>query len=85
MISSNMRQTHKQGSPMGSMVFSAAGCFALMRSLKLVASGQERLVARSPMQANGRSTKSSAGISAALLLLAFVASQALVIIVALRH
>jgi len=56
MMRSDMRHIHKLGLLMGDMVLSAFGCFAFMRGLRLGASGQETLDARSFVRSDGRFT-----------------------------
>jgi hypothetical protein len=85
MMSRYIHRIHKLSALMGDLIVSAAGCFALMRGFRLVASGQERQNMASSMRAGGRSTKQFAGIGAALFLLAFIASEALATIGALRR
>jgi hypothetical protein len=71
--------------PLRDLAVYAAGCFVFMRGFRVVAMGQERPDARSSMRADGRSAMPMAGISVALFLLAFVASEAAATVVALRH
>ena len=85
MMSNHLRRILKLGSLMGDMVVSAAGCFVFLRGFRVVATGEERPDARSSMRVDGRSTKSLAGIGAALFLLAFVASEAAATVVSFRH
>jgi len=84
-MSSYLGFIHRLRPFLGDLVVSATGSFSLMRCFRLVALGQERLDSRSPMPANGRSTKPFEGIGAALFLLVFVASEAAAAVVALRH
>jgi hypothetical protein len=56
-----------------------------MRGFRLVAMDKEESDAGAAPRADGRSPKLLAGIGAALFLLAFVASEALATIGALRH
>ena len=85
MIASYMRRILKLGPLVEDMVVSATGCFALTRGFQLVASRQERPVARSFARADGRSTNPLTGLGAALFLLAFVASEAAATVVALHR
>jgi len=84
-MSSLVRRVSKLGPLMGDLVVSAAGCFAFMRGFRLVAMDKEESDAGAAPRADGRSPKLLAGIGAALFLLAFVASEALATIGALRH
>ena len=85
MMTSHIRRISKLELLMGDMAVCATGTFALMRSFRMVAMGQEKPDARSCMRADGRSTKPFAGIGAALFLLAFVASEAVATVVSLRR
>jgi hypothetical protein len=85
MMASCLRRILKLGPLMGEFIVSATGCFAFMRDFRVVAMGQRRPDARSPVRIRGRFTMHFAGIGAALFLLAFIASEAAATIVALRH
>ena len=67
------------------LAVSAAGCFALMRGFRLVATENDDSDTAASVRAAGTSRKPFAGIGAALFLSAFVASEAAATIVALRR
>jgi hypothetical protein len=70
----------KFGPPMGDLFVSATGCFVMMRGFRMVATEKEGSETGSPLRVDGRSRKPLAGIDAALFLLVFVASEALLTI-----
>jgi len=80
-----IRRILKLGLLMGDMVACATGCFALMRSFRMVAIEKNESDTAASVRSAGRSRKPFAGIGAALFLLAFVASEAAATIVALRR
>jgi hypothetical protein len=80
-----LRRTLKFGPTMGYLAASAAGCFLFTRGFQLIAKDGEESDMRSNAPAVGRSPKLWAGKDAALFLMAFVASEALMTIMALRH
>lgn len=64
---------------------SACGCFALMRGFRLLAIEKNESDTAEPGRTPGAPREHLAGIGAALLLLAFVTSEAAATVVALRH
>ena len=70
---------------MGELAVSAAGGFIFMRAFRLVATSKQESGAESSLSVDAGSTKPMAGIGAALFLLAFIASEAMATIGALRH
>ena len=85
MLNFFVKRTLKLGSIMSDLFLSTAGCFAFTRGFRLVAIGREGLDAVGSIPISGASRKPLAGIGAALFLLAFVASEALATIGALRY
>jgi hypothetical protein len=85
MNSSFGRRVSQLGPPVVDLVASAAGCFAFMRGSRLIATGDEESDTGPSMRAGSSSPKPLAGIGAAIFLLAFIASEALATIGALRH
>lgn len=75
----------KLGPLMGDLAVSAAGCFVFTRGFRLVAMDKEGPDAETSVSPADTPHKSLAGIGAGLFLLAFVASEALAAIGALRH
>ena len=73
----------KFGSPLSIVLASTAGCFVLMRGSRLIARESDASDSAVSMRTDDRSNKPLAGISAALFLMTFVASEALVMIRAL--
>ena len=67
------------------LAVSAAGCFALMRGFRLVATENDDSDTAASVRAAGTPRKQLAGIGAALFLLAFIAIEALMTIGALRR
>jgi len=67
------------------LAVSAAGCFALMRGFRLVATENDGSGTAASARAAGTPSKQLAGIGAALFLLAFIAIEALTTIGALRR
>ena len=82
---SYVRRLLRLGPLIGDMVVSAAGCFALTRGFRLVASGQAGPAAGSSVRVDGRSTNQLTGFGAAIFLLAFVASEAAATILAFHR
>ena len=84
-----MSRTHclisKLGTLMRDLVASAAGCFVFTRGFRLIAIDEVGSNTESALRTVGKSRKSLAGIGAALFLLAFVTSEALATVVALRR
>jgi len=70
---------------MGDVLVSAYGCFALMRGFRLVAIEKNHSDKAESVRAAGTPREQVAGIGAALFLLAFVASEAVATVVALRR
>lgn len=85
MIVSYVRRILKLGPLMGDMAVSAAGCFVFIRGFRVVVLEQERPNARSSVRTEGVPRMPLVGISAALFLLAFVASEAAATVVALHR
>jgi hypothetical protein len=79
------RRIVRLGPSLGNLVVSAAGGLIFMGGNRLIALAQEEPDAGSATRAADRSPKRSMGIDAAVFLLAFVASEALAMICALRH
>jgi hypothetical protein len=73
----------KFGSPLSIVLASIAGCFVLMRGTHLIARESDGSDSSASMCTDDRLSKPLAGISAALFLMAFVASETLVMIRAL--
>lgn len=80
-----LRRTLKFGPTMRYLVASAAGCFVLTRGYKLIAKDGEESDTGSPLRVVGRSLQRWAGMDAAFFLLAFITSEALMTIMALRR
>ena len=85
MMSSYIRRIRKLGPLMGDIVASATGCFTLMRGFRLLAIEKNESDTAEPGRTPGAPREHLAGIGAALLLLAFVTSEAAATVVALRH
>jgi hypothetical protein len=83
MMNSFVRRILKLGPLMWDLVVSTAGCFAFTRCFRLIAIGKEESDTGSSICVTSRFRKPSAGIGAALLLLAFIASEGLTMIGAL--
>ena len=75
----------KVGTLMRDLVASATGCFVFTRGFRLIAIDELGSNTESALRIVGKSRTSLAGIGAALFLLAFVTSEALVTVVALRR
>jgi hypothetical protein len=80
-----LQRMSKYGPMLGDMVASAAGCFVFTRGFRLVRMGMDGPDTASSMRAEGKPPRPLAGIGASLFLLAFVTSEAVVAIGALRH
>ena len=80
-----LRRAFKFGPIMGYLAASVAGCFVFTRGFQLIAKDGEESNMRSPSRVVGRSPNPWAGMDAALFLVAFIASEALMTIMALRH
>ena len=80
-----LRRTLNLGSIIGYLAASVAGCFAFTRGFKLITKDGEESDMRLPSRDVGGSPKLWAGMDAALFLLVFIASEALMTIMALRH
>jgi len=78
-------RTLKMGLAIGQMVASVAGCFMFTRGFQLIAMDETGSNTSSPPRVVNRSPRLWAGMDAALFLMAFVASEALITIMALRH
>jgi hypothetical protein len=85
MLSHLLRSTRKVGLIMGYLVASAAGCFVFARGFQLIAKDGEGADKGLPSRVVGRSPKLWAGMDAALFLMAFITSEALMTIMALRR
>lgn len=85
MMSSFVHNVSKLGPLMGDLVVSAAGCFVFTRGFRLVATQEDGSGKGAPMRASDPPYKPFAGIGAALFLLVFVVSEALVMLGAIRH
>ncbi len=70
----------KFGSPLSIVLASTAGCFVLMRGSHLIARESNGSDSAASVRTDDRSGKPLAGLSAALFLMAFVASETLVMI-----
>jgi hypothetical protein len=85
MMSRFVRRILDLGPLMQDLFVSAAGCFVFTRGFSLATMGKEGSDTVASIHAAGTSRKPLAGIGAALFLLGFVASEALLTIQALRH
>ena len=85
MMSDLVHRTLKIGLIIGYLIASAAGCFLFTRGFRLIAMDDEGSSTASPSRAIDGSPKLRAGMDAALFLLAFVTSEALITLMALRH
>lgn len=85
MMNRLFRSISRLGPVMGDIVVSAAGCFVFTRGFRLVALSEEEPDRESPVHGTVRSPRLFAGIGAAILVLVFISSEALVTVVALRH
>ena len=84
-MSQLLHRTLKVGLTMGYLVASASGCFVFTRGFQLIAKDGEELETGSPSRVIGRSLKQWAGMDAAFFLMAFITSEALMTIMALRR
>jgi hypothetical protein len=80
MMNRFVRRVLELGSQMSRLLASAAGCFVFARGFRLVAMGEERSVPVTSNSVDGAPLRPLAGIDAALFLLAFVTSEALLMI-----
>jgi hypothetical protein len=85
MISHLLRSTRKVGLIIRYLVASTAGCFVFARGFQLIAKDGEGADKGLPSRVVGRSPKLWAGMDAALFLMAFITSEALMTIMALRR
>ena len=85
MISRILRPISRLGLLLSDLIASATGCFVLTRGFQLVAINEEKSHSALPMRHDDGPPKSLAGIGAALLLVAFISSEALATVVALRR
>jgi hypothetical protein len=85
MMNSFVHRIFKSPHPLWDLIVSAVGGFAFIGGLSPLTIGKDGSGTRSSPRADGTSSKPSAGIGAALFLLAFVASEALSMIGAFRH
>lgn len=84
-MSSLSRRIVRLGPSLGNLAVSAAEGLIFMRGNRVIPLAREEPDAGSAMRAADRSPKGSVGIDAVVFLLAFVASEALAMICALRH
>ena len=84
MTSSILRSASRLGLPIGSLIAAATGCFVFTRGFRLVAMNEEESHSALPILHKDGHRKSMAGIGAALLLVAFISSEAVATVVALR-
>lgn len=80
-----VRHILKLGPLIWDLVVSAAGCFVLTRGFFLVATRKEGSNAAESIRTAGKSHKPLVAVGAALFLLAFVVSEALAMVGAIRH
>jgi hypothetical protein len=85
MISHLLRSTRKVGLIIRYLVASATGCFVFTRGFQLIAKDGEESDMGLPSRVVGRSPKLWAGMDGALFLMAFITSEALMTIMALRR
>jgi len=85
MMSGLLHRTLKVGLSFGYLVASVAGCFLFTRGFRLIAMDDAGSSALSPVRVAHRPPKLWAGMDKALFLMAFVASEALITIMALRR
>jgi hypothetical protein len=85
MISRTLQLISKPGPWMGDLVGSAAGSSVFTRGFRLIAIDEVGSNTEAALRTVSRSGKSLSGIGAALFLLAFVTSEALATVVALRR
>ena len=72
------------GAIMWDLCVSVSGCFMWMRGFRLITLGNEGSATVASVRGGGKSSRPLAGIGAALFLLAFIASEAVLTIRALR-
>jgi len=80
-----LRRILRFGPIMGYLIASAFGSFAFTGGFKLIAKDGEELDVESPSLVVGRSPKLWVGMDAALFLMAFITSEALMTILALHR
>ncbi len=80
-----LRRVSRLGRLVGYLAALGAGCFVFTSGLRFVATDAEGSDTMPPVTIDRRSPRRPAGIAAAVFLLAFVASEALATIAALRH
>lgn len=85
MMNNSVRRILKLASPIVDLAVTATGCFVFTRGFRLVALDEEESNTEPPMRVHGRATKLLPGVGPALFLLAFIVSEALTAIGALRH
>jgi hypothetical protein len=85
MISRILRSASRLGLSLGNLVGATTGCFVFTRGFRLVAMNEEESHSALPILHNDGHRKSMAGIGAALLLLAFISSEAVATVVALHR
>jgi hypothetical protein len=84
MINRILRPISKFGKFLSDLIASATGCLVFTPAFQLVATSEKESHSSLPMRRNDPPPKSFAGISPALLLAAFVSSEALATVLALR-
>jgi len=82
---SSFRRILKFGPVVVDLAVSAAGCFVVMRGFRLVAMNRQEPDTELSLRVVDRAPDLSAGMDAALFLMAFIASEALVVILAFRR
>ena len=80
-----LRRALEFGPIMGQLAASAAGCFVFNRGFQMIAKDGEESEMRSSLRVVEKSPRLWAGTDAAFFLVAFIASEALMTIMALRH
>lgn len=85
MMNRFLRSISRLGPLLGDLVASAAGCFVFTRGFQLVTIDEEKPDTEPPVDRDVGSPKLLVGIGAAFFLLAFITSEALAAVVALRH
>jgi hypothetical protein len=83
MMNSLVERILKSGSPLSIVLASSTGCFVLMRGSRLIAMESDGSDSSVSLRTDDRLSRPLAGLSAALFLMAFAASEALVMIRAL--
>lgn len=85
MISSILRSASRLGLSVGNLIAAATGCFVFTRGFRLVVMNEEESHSALPILHDNGHRKSMAGIGAALLIVAFISSEAVATVVALRR